>query len=325
MSLHVRVRSTASPVRGLLALACVLGMGSAVATAGAASPPSVYTGEAAELTPSSTTLKGSIYPGGQQETFYFQYGQSTAYGAQTSPAPLGSTTQTIHVSVLLSGLAPYTAYHYRLVAATPAGMIEGQDRTFTTRKIPLTFTLAATPNRDLFESPFSVAGTLSGTGSANHAVVLQANPFPYLTGFRAIGNAELTDAGGGFSFSVPGFSQNTELRVATVETPPAVSAAILERVAVRVVLHVRPAEREGYVRLYGRVTPAEFGALVDFQLLRPGRAPATVAGTVITAGGGAFSRFSRVVRIRRPGLYRAQVYVASGAQVSNHSHPVLVG
>ncbi len=325
MSSHLRVRGTASPLRGLLALACVLAIGSAVATAGAASPPSVYTGEAAELTASSATLKGSIYPSAQQVSYYFQYGQSTAYGAQTSPAPLGSTSQTVHVSVALTGLSPYTTYHYRLLAATPSGLIAGQDRTFTTRKIPLTFTLQAPPSREVFDRPFSVAGTLSGTGSANHAVVLQANPFPYLAGFRAIGNAELTDAAGAFSFTVPGLSQNTELRLATLETPSVDGPGFLVRVAVRVALHVRATGRPGYARFYGRVRPAEFGALVDFQLLRPGRMPATLASTIITSGGGAFSHFNRVVPIRRAGLYRALVLVASGAQASNHSRPIIVG
>jgi hypothetical protein len=65
--------------------------------------------------------------------------------------------------------------------------------------------------------------------------------------------------------------------------------------------------------------------LVDFQLLAPGRRPATVGSTVITDATGSFSRFSRVVRVRRAGLYRAYVQVASGAQLSNHSRAILIG
>jgi len=308
-------------------LACAaLALTAAPQLADAASAPTPYTGEASELTYSSATLKGSIYPGNEQTSYYFQYGLTSAYGAQTPTTPAGAGTQTIHVATAVTGLSIDTTYHYRLVAVNAHGTIDGQDRTFTTKKIPLTFTLAATSSRNLFASPFSVNGTLSGTGSANHAVVLQANPFPYLAGFKAVGNPELTDAGGSFSFSVPGLSKNTQLRVATVETPPVNSRVVVELVAVRATLHLRATGRHRYARLYGTVTPAELGALVSFQLLRPGRKPATVGSTIITTGRTAtFSRFSRVVHIPRAGLYRALVTVASGAQVSNHSRTLLIG
>ena len=293
--------------------------------ADAASPPIAYTGEATELTSSSATLEGSVYPGNEQTSYHFQYGQTSAYGAQTPTTPAGAGTQSIHVAVPVTGLFVGTTYHYRLVAVNGLGTKDGQDRTFTTKKIPLTFEVAATPSPDLFGSPFSVDGALSGTGSSDRAVVLQANPFPYLAGFKNVGNPELTDAGGNFSFAVPGLSQNTQLRVATLDTPPVNSRVMVELVTVRVTLHLRPTGRHGFARLYGTVTPAEFGALVDFQLLRPSHTPVTVGSTVITGGPRTVSSFSRVVRIHRAGLYRALVTVASGAQVSNHSRAVLIG
>jgi hypothetical protein len=292
----------------------------------AASPPSPYTGEAAELTSTSVTLRGSIGPGNNQTAYFFEYGTTPAYGAQTPTTPAGAGTQAIHVSAPLAGLAVDTAYHYRLVAVNALGTRYGQDRFFATKKIPLTFTLPATPGRRLPGTPFTFSGTLSGTGSADHSVVLEANPFPYLSGFKAIVDPVLTDAAGNFSFSVPGLSQNTQLRVSTLETPPVNSRAVIERVAVRVALHVRPSGLRGRVRLYGVVTPAQVGALVGFQLLRPGRKPLTVASTIITdRSDKAFSRFSRVVHIRHAGLYRAFVRVVSGAQVSNGSHAILIG
>jgi len=297
----------------------------AAQVAHAAAPPTPYTGEATELTTSSAALKGTVYPGDAQTSYYFQYGTTSSYGAQTPIMPAGAGTQTIHVAVPVTGLSVDTEYHYRQVAVNALGTTDGLARTFTTKKIPLTFTVASMPSRDPFESPFTVDGTLSGTGSADHAVVLQANPFPYLAGFKAIGNPELTEASGSFSFSVPGLKENTQLRVATLETPPATSRVVVELVAVRVSLHVGPTDRAGYVRLYGTVTPAEIGAQVSFQLLRPGHGPVAVSGTIITGGKRTFSRFSRIVRIRRPGLYRALVTVASGAQASNHSRAILLG
>jgi hypothetical protein len=297
----------------------------AAQVAHATPPPTPYTGEESELTTSSATLKGAIFPANQQTSYYFQYGLTSAYGSQTPTTLAGAGTQTIHVTAPISGLSIDTTYHDRLVAVNAMGTTVGADRTFTTKKIPLTFALAANPSQGPFESPFVVDGTLSGTGNADHAVVLQANPFPYLTGFEAVSNPEMTNSGGGFSFSVPGLTQNTELRVATLETPPAESPIVLERVTVRVTLHLRPTGRRGYVHLYGTVTPAQPVALVDFQLLAPGGRPVTVSKTVITDATGTHSRFSRAVRIRRAGLYRAYVYVAGGAQYSNHSRAILIG
>jgi hypothetical protein len=77
------------------------------------------------------------------------------------------------------------------------------------------------------------------------------------------------------------------------------------------------------VRLYGDVAPAEVGALVGFQLLAPG-ASVNEGGTVVKAGTASVSRFSRVVRLRHPGLYRALIEVDDGAHVSNYSEPILI-
>jgi hypothetical protein len=291
----------------------------------AASAPGAYTGEATEITTSSATVRASVGPGNEQTAYYFEYGTTVGYGATTPTTPAGAGTQPIHVSAPLTGLAAYTTYHYRIVAVNALGTRDGQDRVFTTKRIPLTFTLAETSGRQLLGSRFSVSGTLSGTGSADHPVVLEANPFPYLSGFKPFVDPILTDATGNFTITVPGLFQNTQLRVATPETPLVNSRVLVEHIAVRVVLHVRPSGRSGYVRLDGVVTPAQVGALVSFQMLRPGRKPLTIASTIITHGAKTFSRFSRVVRVRRAGLYRANVHVVSGALASNNSRALVIG
>ncbi|MGH2850835.1 MAG: hypothetical protein ACRDLP_09485, partial [Solirubrobacteraceae bacterium] len=62
----------------------------------------------------------------------FQYGASTAYGSQTSSWSAGSGSGSVAVSSTLSGLAPATTYHYRLVATNGSGTTAGSDATFTT-------------------------------------------------------------------------------------------------------------------------------------------------------------------------------------------------
>jgi hypothetical protein len=79
----------------------------------------------------------------------------------------------------------------------------------------------------------------------------------------------------------------------------------------------------GRVRLYGTIAPAEVGALVGFQLLRPGNS-INEGGTVVKPGTLTVSRFSRIVRLRHPGVYRALVKIADGAHVSAYSPPIFI-
>ena len=295
----------------------------AATTAPAPKAPSVYTGASPQVSATSATLRGGVISHGIETRYAFQYGTTTGYGAQTSPASAGNGTTEIKVSQTITGLQPGTTYHYRLVAANAAGTTNGQDVAFTI-KIPLTFKLAGAPNPDVFGSPFTVSGVLSGTGAPNAQVVLQSNPFPYLGGFKNTGNPEVTDAGGAFSFSVANLPENTQFRVATVGTSSINSRVVVGRVAVRVSMNLRSTGRHGFVRMYGTVTPAEVGARVRFQLTRPGLRPLTVAGTVVNLANAGTSRFSRVVRIRRGGLYRAVVQVTNGKQVPGHSRSLLI-
>jgi hypothetical protein len=289
----------------------------------AASTPGVSTSGASSITFSSAILSGSVNPNGQITNYVFQYGTTAGYGGQTPLAPAGNGTISIRLSQGVAGLQPGTTYHYRIVAASSAGTSNGKDRTFKTASIPLSVQIAGVPNPVVFGNPFVVEGNLSGTGAANHEVVLQANQFPYLGGFHTVGNPELTNSTGGFSFPYVGLLENAQLRVVTVGKPEVSSPVIVEGVAVRVSFHAHRTRHRGRVRLYGTVAPAEVGALVGFQLLRPGRS-VNEGGTVVKTGTSTVSRFSRVIHVRHPGLYRALVRVTDGAHVSNYSAPIFV-
>jgi hypothetical protein len=318
-----RVRAHAAP--GLLALAlAVLASALAGAAPAAAAPsPVASTAASSNVTYSSAIVFGNVNPRGQDTNFVFQYGTSRSYGSQTPLSPAGSGEGSIRVSQTITGLQPLTTYHYRILATSSGGASTGNDRSFTTGSVPLSLAIAGVPNPVPFGGTLVVEGTLSGTGAANHAVMLQSNPFPYLTGFQAVGNPQLTNAAGGFSFPYLGLQQNAQIRVLTVGKPEVSSPVIVEGVAVRVSFHARSTGRRGYARLYGAVAPAEVGALVGFQLLTPGRS-LNVGGTVVTAGTPTVSRFNRVVRIGRRGLYRALIKVSDGAHLSSYSPPILI-
>ncbi len=290
----------------------------------AASAPSVATSGASNATYSTVILHGYVNAHGSATGYVFQYGTTSGYGGQTPLATAGNGTISIKVSQTVTGLAPGTVYHYRIVAVNGAGTTNGKDRKFKTTKVPLSLQIAGAPNPVVFGNPFLVEGTLSGTGSANREVMLESNPFPYLAGFHPVGNPEVTNSTGGFSFPYLGLLENAQLRVVTVGGTLVTSPVIVESVAVRVAFHAARTRRHGYARLYGTVAPAEVGALIGFQLLRPGGNSINEGGTVVKAGTSDVSRFDRIVRIRHPGVYRALIKISDGAHVYSYSPPILI-
>lgn len=98
-------------------------------------PPLVTTGRAVDIGTTTATLLGRVNPHGEQTTYYFEYGTTTAYG-QRSPVGhddvAGNGRDPLAVHAYLKGLQPGTTYHFRLVAENATGVTEGIDRTFTT-------------------------------------------------------------------------------------------------------------------------------------------------------------------------------------------------
>jgi hypothetical protein len=306
-----RAAARAITVTTLLVLALVLATAPA---ASALSKPSVSTGSAHSVTFATATVTGRVNPNGASTSYYFQYGQTKAYGNQSAIAQAGSSTHGIAVSVALSGLQPLTRYHYRLVAVNAAGVTDGSDATFLTTKVPLSLAIVASPNPVPFGGAITIAGTLSGTGNGGRAVALQANGFPFTAGFQNVGNPELTSSSGGFSFTVLGMQLVTQFRVVTTAGPHIGSAVVFEGVAVRVVSHIKRTRRAHYVRIFGTVTPAADGMEVGILRVKRPRSVA-VAGTVLRHRNATSSSYSRIVHVRR-GDYRVLVRDTSGAQVS---------
>ena len=88
------------------------------------------------------TLNGVVNPDGLPVTACeFEYGTTTQYGASApcsqSPTEIGSGTGAVPVSADVTGLAPRTVYHFRLVAANANGPDRGHDATFTTLTPPV--------------------------------------------------------------------------------------------------------------------------------------------------------------------------------------------
>jgi hypothetical protein len=325
-------RQGGASVLGARTVAVVLSMALAAivfcaSASGAGKPPApaVTTGGVSGVSSSSVVLHGYVNAKGQSTSYVFQYGTTKGYGAQTTLASAGDGTATIDVTQAVGGLQPYTTYHYRILASSPGGATPGLDRTFTTAKVPLSLQISGVPNPVLYSDPFSVQGTLSGTGAPGRAVALQINQFPYLAGFKTYGNPELTSSTGSFSFPVLGLLENAQLRVVTTASPYVASPTVVEGVAVRITLHARRVQRRRrglFYRLYGTITPAEVGASVGFQWMRPGVPSVNQGGAFSTHATPTSSRYGTVVRIRHRGLYEALVLIKDGSHVSAYSAPV---
>jgi hypothetical protein len=95
--------------------------------------PTATTGAATGVSSSSATLNGTVNANGSSTTVTFEYGTTTAYGSAVVaiPSPVTGYTNTA-VNASLSGLAPNTTYHYRVVAVNASGTTYGADMTFTT-------------------------------------------------------------------------------------------------------------------------------------------------------------------------------------------------
>jgi hypothetical protein len=280
------------------------------APAGAASKPTVTTGGASQVTQTSATLTGKVNPNGARTTYFFQYGTSNLYGSTTGPTDAGAGTNAKAATAGLTGLAPFTKYHYRLVAENAQGRTFGGDRTFTTKKQPLGFSLAANPNPATWGTGTTLSGQLTGTGNANRTVQLQQKAFPYSTNFVNTGNPLVTDGNGNFGFAVPLLTVNTQFRVVTVGTPRATSPVVIVGCAVRVSVRAsaRRVRRGHRVRFSGHVTPANDGALFAIQRLSKGNW-LTVKGGSLRHSSTTSSRYAKSLRVRHFGKYRVFVGV----------------
>jgi hypothetical protein len=94
--------------------------------------PGASTGDATGISSNGATVSGSVSPVGVATSYLVEFGTTTAYGHSTAAFSVGSGIGTASVKVMLSGLAPQTTYHYRLVAMSAGGTAVGGDRTFTT-------------------------------------------------------------------------------------------------------------------------------------------------------------------------------------------------
>ena len=137
-----------------------------------ADPPVPVTGVASNVNTTTATLNGTVDPNGLGTTYHFQYGLTTAYGNNTAISGAGNGLDPVPVSANLTGLAPGTVYHFRLVCSNGGPIVYGADSTFTTFVVPPTPTPTPKPivttgsATGLSETAETLHGTVNPNGSA---------------------------------------------------------------------------------------------------------------------------------------------------------------
>jgi hypothetical protein len=283
--------------------------------------PSAVTGTVSAVTTTTATLTGTIDPHGAAASYYFLYGTKSPT-TRTPSTSGGAGSASVAVSASLADLAPDTTYAYQLVAVG-ARTVSGSTRHFTTAKVPLSLSLTAAANPVLAGASVTFDGALRGSGEGIRSVVLQVESYPYKSGFTTVGAAAATNASGDFTLTLSNLTVNTMVRAVTVGGSPALATPVtLERVAVRVGVHVR--RRGRAVRFSGAIAPA--GAPVQIQLQRRFRGRwITIARTTPHPIPGGVSAYALTIHDPHRGRYRIFAHLRDGSLLSARSRVVMLG
>jgi hypothetical protein len=278
------------------------------ATVVAATTPTASTGSAKNITATTATLTGTVDPNHNATNYHFEYGRTTSYGSRTPDAAADPTKRSQTVSQTVTGLAPSTTYHFRIVATTTGFTTLGADKTFKTpAPPPNSVTVAPNPATVVFGGSTALSGQLTGPQNAGVTITLQQQPFPFTAGFQNLATAP-TDNNGNFSFTVTP-TVNTRYQVQARTNPRVTSPVTQATVAYAISIKTKGKRVSNgkRVKFSGVVTPAHDGALVLIEKRGKGGVYRKIAQTVLRHSTLPQSTYSRNVRLHRGGVFRTHV------------------
>jgi hypothetical protein len=166
-------------------------------------PPAILSTSAIDVDLHTATLRAKINPNTFTTTYHFEYGFEDCSASACTSTPDGTIEpghRDVSVSREIVGLEPGTTYHYRVVAENAEGISEGPDKTFTTPRSGLGFSLADNRAWEMVSPPNKFGGKIfqfnqgvmqaaaDGNGLAYESVTsIEANP----DGNRAIDSSTI--------------------------------------------------------------------------------------------------------------------------------------
>ncbi len=94
--------------------------------------PSIVGASVANISSTEATISAEIYPHEELASYYVEYGPSNGYGSRTTTVSISAQHGPSGIQARLTGLAPNSEYHYRIVATNSTGSEQAPDATFTT-------------------------------------------------------------------------------------------------------------------------------------------------------------------------------------------------
>jgi hypothetical protein len=133
MSIRPHLSLIATFCFGLLVCALV-----AASIAEAADAPTAATGSAKDVAQNGATLVATVNPKGGATSVKFDLGTSSSYGLASASKDVGNGTDAVGVEIPVASLSAGTTYHFRVVATSDGGTVQGSDATFRTASAPVT-------------------------------------------------------------------------------------------------------------------------------------------------------------------------------------------
>src|SRR6185436_18658966 len=112
------------------------GNGTPTPTPSTPAAPTVVTDASVAPSNSTAVVVGKVTPNGSPATYWYEYGESTALGSQTSAQAIGSGFTAIPSPGYITGLKANTLYYFRLSAKNAQGTTNGATYSFSTNNNP---------------------------------------------------------------------------------------------------------------------------------------------------------------------------------------------
>jgi hypothetical protein len=157
-----------SRILALLTTTALLGLASA-GIALAADPPLADTGAAQDVGQTQATLVAKVTPRGAATSVRFDLGTSTSYGLQSASKDIGSGADAVTVEIPVQGLTANTTYHFRVVATSDGGTVQGADATLKTAAVPAAITAPAISSggvSDVQPNAATISGAINPHGAS---------------------------------------------------------------------------------------------------------------------------------------------------------------
>jgi trimeric autotransporter adhesin len=174
------------------------------------SAPSAVTAAATDVTATTATLNGSVNPNRAETTVRFQYGLNISYDRETAEITLPAGNGVVPLTAALTGLAPNTTYHFRIIGINSVGTSPGADFTFTT---PPSETPPASATTTAATSVGTTTATINGTVNPNGGAKTAYLQFGTTTSYELGTIPRAIDAGNAdvlVSADLEGLSPGTE-------------------------------------------------------------------------------------------------------------------